>query len=35
MWVSTVVVGVAKKKSFESGRPACNFYGMVVKLVGQ
>jgi len=31
----TVVVGIRKKKSFSSGRSACFFEPMVVKLVGQ
>jgi hypothetical protein len=35
MWVGTVVVGVTKKIFFESGRSACFFEPMVVKLVGQ
>jgi len=34
-WVDTMEVGIAKKKSFSSGRSACFFEPMVVKLVGQ
>jgi hypothetical protein len=31
----TMVVGIEKNFLKSSGRSACNFYGMVVKLVGQ